>query len=109
VFGRDGRAADDVQVDSGGDHGLVELLGALRRERRGDGDTGGADLGEARGDEFGLDRLGVDLAHARRRGCGVECADLFQDGLGVLVARPDALEVEHADSAELAHADGRGR
>ena len=43
---RDGGAADDEQVDAGGDDGLVELLRALRRERAGDGDARRADLGE---------------------------------------------------------------
>jgi len=30
VFGRDRGAADDEQVDAGGDDGLVQFLGALR-------------------------------------------------------------------------------
>ena len=64
---RDRGAADDEEVDAGGDDGLVELLRALRRERAGDGDAGGADLGEAGRDELGLDRLGVELLHARGR------------------------------------------
>ena len=46
VLGRHGRAADDEEVDAGGDDGLVELLRALRGQRAGDGDAGGADLGE---------------------------------------------------------------
>ena len=46
VLGGDRRAADDEHVDARVDDGLVELLGALRRERAGDGDARGADLGE---------------------------------------------------------------
>ena len=46
VLGRDGRAADDEQVDAGVDDGLPELLGALRGQGAGDGDAGVADLAQ---------------------------------------------------------------
>ena len=39
VLGRDGGAADDEEVDPGVDDGLPQLLGALRGEGTGDGDT----------------------------------------------------------------------
>src|SRR5690606_41352640 len=43
------------------------------------------------------------------RGLRVEADDLVEQRLRVLVARPQALEVEHAEAAELADADRRGR
>src|SRR5690606_28035589 len=101
-----GRAADDEEVDTRLDDGLVELLRALRGERAGDRDTGCPDLGDARRDELWLDGLRVDLLHAARGLGGGKRADLLEQRLGVLVARPDTLEVEHPESAELADADG---
>ena len=59
-------------------------------------------------DELGLDRLGVQLLHARGRAASLEAADLGEHRLGVVVAGPEALEVEHAEAAELADHD-RGR
>ena len=44
VLGGDGGAADHEHVDAGVDHGLGELLGALRRQRPGHGHAGLADL-----------------------------------------------------------------
>ena len=44
VLGRDGRAADDEEVDAGLDDGAPVLLGALRGQRAGDGDPGPAQL-----------------------------------------------------------------
>ena len=109
VLGGHRGAADDEQVDAGCCDGVVELLGALRGEGAGDRDTAVADLGEARGDEFGLDRLGVQVLHPHRRLLGRQRGDLGEQGLGVLVARPQPLEVEGAEAAELAEHDRRGR
>lgn len=55
MLGRDRGAADDEDVDSGIDDGLVELLGPLRCQSTGDGDSCFADLFEPGRDEFGLD------------------------------------------------------
>ena len=65
----------------------------------------GADLGEAIAHELGLDRLGVQLLHAPRRGGLLERGDLGEQRLGVVVAGPESLEVEHAEAAELAEHD----
>src|SRR5581483_8356510 len=88
---------------------LGVLLGALRRERRTGDDTRVLDLADALGDELGLDGLGVDLLHAGGGLVGLELGDLREQRLRILVARPQALEVEAADAAELADLDGRGR
>ena len=61
VLGGDRGAPDDEHVDAGVDHALGELLGPLRRQRAGHGDPGVAHLLQPRGDQLGLDRLGVDL------------------------------------------------
>ena len=86
-----------------------ERLGALRRDRRARHDAGGADLADALGDQLGLDRLGVDLLHAPGRLVGRQLGDLVEQRLGILVAGPEALEVEHADAAEPADLDRRRR
>src|SRR5690606_28032380 len=102
MLGGDGGAPDDEQVDAGSGNGLVELLGALRRERSGDGDPGGTDLGQPRVDELGFDRLGVQLLHPHR-GIGFgEVRDLREQRLRVVVPGPQALEVEYSEAAELA-------
>ena len=108
VLGGDRRAADDEHVDAGVDDGLDVLLGALRRERAGDGDPGGAHLLEPLGDQLGLDRLGVDLLHPAGGLGAREPGDLLQQAGRVVVPRPEALEVEHAEAAHLAERD-RGR
>ena len=109
VLGRDRGAADDEQVDARGDDGLVELLRALRREGSGDRHSRRADLGEALAHELGLDRLGVQLLHPPGRRGLLERGDLGEQRLGVVVPGPDALEVEHAEPAELAEHDRRPR
>src|SRR5690606_23342996 len=60
-------------------------------------------------DQLLLDGGRVDLLQAAGRGLRVEAADLVEQRRRVLVARPQALEVEHAEAAELADADRRGR
>ena len=51
----------------------------------------------------------VELLHPGGGDGAVEPGDLREQGLGVLVAGPQALEVEHADAAHLAERDrGRG-
>jgi hypothetical protein len=99
------RAADDEQVHAGVDDGLPQLRGSLGRERRRDGDARRADLADACGDELRADRLGVELLHPPGRGRVVERGDLVEQRRGVVVARPEALEVEHAETAEPADRD----
>src|SRR5690349_20920332 len=64
------------------------------------------DLADALGYELGLDRLLVDLLHLASGRLLREGGDLLELRLGVLVARPDALEVEHTEPAELAEQAG---
>lgn len=109
VLGRDGRAADDEEVDAGLDDGAPVLLGALRGQRSGDGDPGPAQLLDPVGDELGLDLLGVDLLHPGRDVLGVERGDLGEQRLRVLVPGPQALEVEDGQPAESTESGGAVR
>ncbi len=86
---------------------LVVLGDALGRERCGGNDSGRLDLLDPLGDELGLQRLAVDLLHQRGGSMRGRGGDLLELGVGVLVARPDALEVQHGEPAQLAHGDGR--
>src|SRR5690606_18037116 len=51
----------------------------------------------------------VDLLETAGGALGGQADDLVQQRLRVLVAGPQALEVQHAEAAELADADRRGR
>src|SRR5690349_4472573 len=64
------------------------------------------DLADALGHELGLDRLLVDLLHLPGRRLLRERGDLLELRLRVLVAGPDALEIEHGQAAELAEDAG---
>src|SRR6185436_1266739 len=69
--------------------------------------AGVADLGDAAADELVLQRLRVDLLHAARRLLGLERRDLLEVRLRVLVARPEAFEVETREPAEPTDLDRR--
>ena len=100
VLRRHDRALDHEKVELGGDDRCGELLGALRRDARARHDAGITDLTDAGRHQLGLDRLAVDVLHAQRRLLGAELGDLGEEWLRIFVARPQALEVEHADAAE---------
>ncbi|MDI2021667.1 hypothetical protein PJL18_02188 [Paenarthrobacter nicotinovorans] len=68
VLGGDRGATDDKDVHTGGEDGLVVLLGALRRQGACHRDAGGADLGKATGNEFRLDGCLVEILHAPGNG-----------------------------------------
>ena len=102
---RHGGPADHEHVDARVDHGLGELLGALRRQRSGHRDAGLADLAQPLGDQFALHRLGVDLLHPTGGLDPPQLGHLVKQRCRVVVPRPDALEVEHAEPAELAERD----
>ena len=110
VLGRDRGPPDDEEVDPGVDHRLGVRLGVLRRQRAGRRHPGLADLGDPLADQLRLDRLGVDLLH-RPGGLHrvLDRDDLLQQRLRVVVPGPQALEVEHAETAELAEQDRGGR
>ena len=107
VLGRDDRALDHEDVEPGVERELVVALHALRRERRRGDDPLVLDLADALDDQLLADGLLVDLLHLARGLFAVEAGDPLQLRLGVLVARPDALEVEHAEAAEAADDPGR--
>ena len=56
-------------------------------------------------DELVLDRLGVDLLHAARGLLDRQLRDLLEERLGILVARPEAFEVQAREAAEVADLD----
>ena len=109
VLGRDDGALNDQDVELGGQAGRRQRLGALRGDRRRRRDARLLHLADARRDQLGLDRLAVHLLHAGRGLLVVELADLVEEVGRVLVAGPQALEVQDAQAAELAQLDGRRR
>ncbi|GAA3088344.1 hypothetical protein GCM10020254_36280 [Streptomyces goshikiensis] len=106
VLRRHRGAADDEDVHARVDDGLGELGGALRGERGGGDDARVAHLLDALPDQVGLDRRGVDLLEAAGGRLLVQLRDLVEQRLRVLVPGPQAFEVQHAEAAELADADG---
>ena len=107
VLGRDDRALDDEDVEAGLERRLVVPAHALRREGRRRNHAVLLDLPDPLPDQLVLDRLGVDPLHL----AGGELLRLRRDPLEllvrVLVAGPDALEVQDAEAAELAEDPGR--
>jgi hypothetical protein len=86
---------------------LVVLADALRRQRRGDHDALGLDLADALREQVRVDRRLVDRLHLARGLLLGELRDAREDLVGVLVARPDPLEVQDRQAAELADDAGR--
>ena len=109
VLGGDHSAADHEQVHARVHHGGVELLGALRGERAGHGDTGGANLVQTLRDELRLDRLGIDLLDTLGGLIGRQSGDFVQQRGRILVTGPQTFQIEHAERTHLAHGDGGGR
>ena len=107
VLGRDHRALDHEDVEPGLERILVVVAHALGGQRRRHHHAVLLDLGDALGDQLGLDRLSVDLLHLTRRDLLGELGDALELLVGVLVAGPDSLEVEHGEPAEFAD-DPRG-
>src|SRR4051794_12876715 len=102
VLGRDDGALDDQDVEAGLERELVVAVDLLRSERRGADHAVLLDLADALGHELGLDRLLVDLLHLPGRRLLREGGDLLELRLRILVAGPDALEVEDREPAEVA-------
>ena len=108
VLGRDHGALHDQDVQPRVQRQLVPALDLLRGQRRGGDDAVRLDLLDALRDQLLLDRLLVDLLHlpgglvARRRPAMRSSIDVR-----VLVAGPDALEVQDGEAAEAAD-DARG-
>ena len=64
MLGRNRGAANNKEVNAGGDNGLGELGGALRREGAGNCHASCANLGDAVANQLWLDWLGINLLHA---------------------------------------------
>ena len=109
VLGGNDRAADDEQVDARFEHGRIIVLRALRGQGARNGDAGVTNLMQTLDNELRLDRLGVDLLNTLGRAFGRQFGDLVKQRLRIVVAGPQAFEVEHAKRAHLAHGDGGGR
>ena len=73
-----------------------------------DGDAGVAHLPDPLGDQLGLDRLRCRSPASARTASGSAGRRPRRAAARVVVARPEALEVEHAQAAELPEGD-RGR
>ena len=109
VLGGNDRAADDEQVDARFEHGRIIVLRALRGQGARNGDAGVTNLMQTLDNELRLDRLGVDLLNTLGRAFGRQFGDLVKQRLRIVVAGPQAFEVEHPKRAHLAHGDGGGR
>ena len=109
VLGRDDGSLNDQKVELGGQAGGGQRLGALRRDRRRRRDARLLHLADAGRHQLGLDRLAVHLLHARRGLLVVELADLLEEVGRILVAGPQALEIQDAEPAQPAQLDGRRR
>ncbi len=102
------RSLDDQDVELTGQDVVKICLGPLRGDRRTSNDPGLPDLPDPGGDQFGLHGCLVELLHPL--GCLLDGkrGDLGEHGIGVLVAGPQALKVEHTHTPQAAHLDGRG-
>ena len=112
VLSRDGRTADDEQLNARLHYGLVVLLGVLRAQGACNDHAGVTDLFQACSNQFRLNRLGVNLLHAGGCGGGVRLGqlnNLVQQRLRVLVTGPQALEVQHTQATQLAQCNGGRR
>ena len=96
----------DEDVEPGLDRQLVVVADPLRGQRAAGDRALLLDLGDPLADQLRLDRLGVDLLQQlgrdRRRGL----RDSLELLVGVLVAGPDPLQVEHAEAAEAVYLGG---
>ncbi len=108
VLGGDHRALYDEQVELGIDKGFGVLRRALGGQRPARHDPCRLDLPDPGGDELGPDGFGVNLLHTYRGLVRAQLGDFLEVGLGVLIARPQTLEVEHAHAAQPTDLDSRG-
>ena len=107
VLGGDHGALHDQDVQPRVQRQLVPALDLLRGQRRGGDDAVRLDLLDALRDQLLLDGLLVDLLHLPGGLLALEAGDALQLGVRVLIAGPDALEVQHGEPAE-APDDARG-
>ena len=88
MLSRHHSAANHKQIYACINHGGVELLGALRRKRAGNGNASVTNLVQTLGDEFRLNRLGVNLLNASGGFFGRQTGDFIQQRGRVLVTGP---------------------
>ena len=100
VLSGDDGPLNDQQVQLRFEHVLREPLDPLRSERRARTHTGVLDLADALADQLVLDRLLVELLHPARGLLRIEFGDLVQHRVGVLVPRPQTLEVQAPQPTE---------
>ena len=98
-------ALDDVDVSARLLDDLGALLGACRHGRNGARNSRRLDRFDSFADQPRLDRLAVCLFEDCVERRLVRVGDLLDHRRGILVAAMHAIEVEHGDSAELAHRD----
>ena len=105
MFGRDHRALDNQDVQTGLDRHFVVLTYLLGGQRpTGDGALG-LDLSDPGRDQLRLHRLGIDLLHHPGRLVLRRPRDTGQLVAGVLEPGPDPLEVENAEPTESVDQD----
>ena len=109
VLGGDDGPLNDQDVELSLQARRRQRFGPLWRDRGGRRDARFFHLADALRHELRLDRLAVHLLHARRRLLVVKFADLVEEVAGVLVAGPQPLEIQDAQTTELAQFDRRGR
>ena len=100
-------APDHEDVRPGVHDGLVVTRGALRRQPGGGDHAGPADLLDPAADQLFPDRLGVDLLQPPGGRFFAKLRHLSQQRLRIFEPGPQALEVEHGETAQLADRDGR--
>ena len=88
VLSRNVSAANNKYVDAGLDHGLIKLDGSLWRKCTGDGYASGTNLCDAITNELCLNRLRVNLLHARNGFLGRNFFNLCELLARVFVAGP---------------------
>ena len=109
VAGRGHRGLDDEEVRARLLGDLGEALGPLRDGGDDHGPAALLDLRHALVDQLFLDGLAVDALDDLGRLFEAGRGDPVEHLVRILVAREDALEVEHGEAAEPAHLDGQLR
>ncbi len=101
VLGRDHRPLDHEHVEAGIERHVAEVADPLRGQGPRRDHALGLDLADPLRDQLGLHGLAVDLLHLVGGLLGRQLRDPLELLVGILVARPDALEVEDRQPAEL--------
>jgi hypothetical protein len=98
---------DHQHVEFTGVDGRQHRIGARRSNAGAGHHAGVANLTDTLRHQLGLDRFGVDVLHSQRRLVVGQRGDFDQQWLRVVVARPDALEIQHCDTAKAADLNRR--